>query len=148
MKYDLQFILDRVKISKRTGCWLWQKSTAAGYGQFGIKRPNKKLKVVRAHRFVYELVYGKVPNKILVRHVKCRNRRCCNPSHLKAGTYTDNYYDSADTHERAYARRRGKPAHNRQPLMVNGKLYQSIIQAIKELHIGHKKLKKIGIKLR
>lgn len=59
-----------------------------GYGRF--RHENSSDGVVRAHRYAFELVYGHCPD--LLRHT-CNNPRCCNVSHLKAGTAQDNYDD-------------------------------------------------------
>lgn len=72
------------------GCWEWQGSTAAfGYGEF---RYNDKL--IRAHRYSYELHYGPIDGDLSILH-GCDNPRCCRPTHLSAGTQADNMNDVA-----------------------------------------------------
>lgn len=51
-------------------------------------------KLVRAHRYSYELHYGPIGPGLIVRH-ECDNPRCCNPLHLSAGTQKDNMNDAA-----------------------------------------------------
>jgi hypothetical protein len=64
-----------------TGCWTWLAAkTADGYGVFwhdGLQ--------LRAHRFVYEVYRGEIPEDLQIDHL-CRNRGCVNPYHLEAVT--------------------------------------------------------------
>ena len=81
-------IIDRFEkfIDKSGECWLWTGCKRKGYGAF---RANGE--TVAAHRFMYELVYGSIPNNLFVRH-KCRGK-CVNPEHLELGTQQDNEKD-------------------------------------------------------
>jgi len=64
-----------------TGCLIWQRALTSGYA---VGRPpgGKPIKVARA---VYIDCFGEAPAGNLVRQT-CRNRACCEPSHLLAGT--------------------------------------------------------------
>lgn len=85
-------------------CWLWTASTYQnGYGQLGIEHGNH----TSAHRFSYEIHYGKIPNGRVVMHT-CDNPRCVNPAHLKLGTQQDNV---GDMHQK---RRNRQPKGERQ----------------------------------
>ena len=42
-----------------------------------------------AHRAVYEVFYGPIPNGLVIDHL-CRVRCCVNPAHLEAITQADN----------------------------------------------------------
>lgn len=69
-------------------CLEWQGSTNEhGYGSI---RVNKKL--IKAHRFAYELAYGPIPDGMDVLH-HCDNPPCCRPDHLFRGTAADNGRD-------------------------------------------------------
>ena len=84
-------IVDRFwsKVNKTDTCWLWVGGKLyTGQGQFST--PNG---TVLAHRFSYELINGKIPDKIKVLH-KCDVSFCVNPDHLFLGTDTDNMQDA------------------------------------------------------
>jgi len=74
------------KIDKRgeDECWNWLDRLSNGYGQMRFNN-----KAYGAHRFVYEEVYGMIPEGLFICH-KCNNPSCCNPNHLYAGTQKDN----------------------------------------------------------
>jgi hypothetical protein len=73
------------KVQKGDGCWLWLAARLAnGYGVFSYGgRP------VYAHRFVYELTFGPLPEGTEIDHL-CRNRWCVRPDHLEAVPHVEN----------------------------------------------------------
>lgn len=76
-----------LKIDKTGDCWLWTSAkTPHGYGLITIKQ-----KTHYAHRVMYMLYNGTIPDGLDVRH-KCRNK-CVNPEHLELGTRSENCQD-------------------------------------------------------
>lgn len=70
------------------GCWQWTGYIEKnGYTRFQIHYPRRngkrtKPKRIPAHRFSYELKYGKIPEGKHIHHI-CHNPSCVNPDHLK-----------------------------------------------------------------
>ncbi|MCG8614512.1 MAG: HNH endonuclease [Pseudomonadales bacterium] len=78
-------IWSRVQINSESECWPYIGSTFSGrYGRFFVNG-----RAVLAHRQVYEMTNGSVPDGLFVMH-KCNNKLCCNPSHLTVGTNSEN----------------------------------------------------------
>jgi len=69
------------------GCWSWVGSTRSGYGVFSIG--GKHRRTMAAHRLVYELLVGPIPEGLQIDHL-CRNRGCVRPSHLEPVTAAEN----------------------------------------------------------
>lgn len=77
-----------LKVKKSAGCWEWcGAGSAKGPGNF-----NPGGRTVSAHRFSWELHYGRVDDGLWVLH-KCDNPRCVRPDHLFLGTAQDNVDD-------------------------------------------------------
>jgi len=75
-------------ITLTNNCFEWNGSKDSnGYGLFGINH-----KLVRAHRFSFELFNGSIPPGLDVLH-KCDNPCCVRPDHLFLGTDKDNVKD-------------------------------------------------------
>lgn len=72
-----------------TGCWLWGggPKNNARYGTISVSG-----KDIPAHRFSYQMHYGKIPTGMHVCH-KCDVTFCVNPEHLFLGTHRDNMHD-------------------------------------------------------
>lgn len=80
-------------IPLENGCWEWiSAKDKNGYGITSISPPRKN---VRAHRLMYILTKGDIPEGYLVCH-NCPtgdNPSCINPDHLFLGTAKDNSKD-------------------------------------------------------
>jgi hypothetical protein len=85
-------------------CWPWLGSMRNGYG--AIKHEHG---VLGTHVVAFVIANGAVPDGLIVTH-SCDNRACCNPSHLKAGTFADNVVEMNE--RRRITAPRGEETHN------------------------------------
>jgi hypothetical protein len=69
-------------------CWVWTGRTVNGYGRIKVNGRDQA-----AHRFVWEDIYGSIPEGLEVLH-RCRNRACVRPLHLRLGTHAANMHDN------------------------------------------------------
>lgn len=72
------------KINKTVSCWEWVASKQNGYGILNNKNGSNL-----AHRIMYELYVGEIPNGLVIDHL-CRNKGCVNPKHLEPVTQREN----------------------------------------------------------
>lgn len=73
------------KVDQTGDCWLWTAYTdGKGYGQF-----NNGDRLIRAHRYSYELTNGPIPDGLQLDH-RCRVPSCVNPDHLRLATNKQN----------------------------------------------------------
>jgi hypothetical protein len=84
-------------------CWDWDGAlNSHGYGNVKIDGRNKK-----AHRVVFERVWGvKLPRRRVLDHL-CRNRKCVNPWHTEPVTVRENTLRGNGASARSYRMARG-----------------------------------------
>lgn len=94
-------LLDRLesRIEKTSDCWIWKgKVDKTGYGSFGL-RDNGVSRTRSAHKIVYEVLVGEIPQGFQLDHSChdpeicfgfCPHRLCVNPSHLEIVTPKQN----------------------------------------------------------
>jgi len=85
-------VVDRFwsKVERRgpDDCWDWTASRHEfGYGRISISGV-----IYASHRIAYAIANGEPPTGYLVLH-SCDRAACCNPRHLRVGTYEDNLMD-------------------------------------------------------
>lgn len=78
-------LAERVAVNGQTGCWEFAGyRSPKGYGILG-----RSGRMYRAHRYVYELLVGPIPDELVLDHL-CRVRHCVNPAHLEPVTNVEN----------------------------------------------------------
>ena len=104
-----------------TECWIWKRGKdSQGYGVIYVDGAQWTV-----HRYAYTVTFGQIPDGLLVRHM-CHRKSCCNPKHLRLGTYRDNWQDSEEIHREA-ARTRIHP--DSEECVIDGVLYSSLRKA-------------------
>lgn len=93
-----------VNIDKKTGAWLWSGGISrGGYGVFWVDG-----KSIGAHRYAYQMKYGKIPKGMFICHKHEElGRHNVNPDHLFIGTAEDNNKDIANKDRTAYGEKNG-----------------------------------------
>ena len=81
------------RVDRKTGCWVWRR---AGNGD-GAGRVWFDGKLRLAHRVVYEMVKGPIPDGLQLDHL-CANRLCVNPDHLEPVTNRENKLRGGEPH--------------------------------------------------
>src|SRR5882757_480341 len=74
-------------VKQEDGCWIWQGPPSnAGYGSYNVHNDRTYI----AHRYVYELHKGPVPDGLDLDHL-CMVKMCVNPDHLEPVTRKENH---------------------------------------------------------
>ena len=75
------------------GCWLWSKNiNRNGYGRIYVANGKGNGKREVAHKHIYKLLHGEYDEKLLLDHVYCKHRNCCNPTHVEPVTPQNNVH--------------------------------------------------------
>jgi predicted DNA-binding protein (UPF0251 family) len=99
-------ILSRISIGNGDECWLWTGfKNEHGYGRMKFNG-----KATLAHRAIWFIHYGEIPESMCVCH-RCDVPACCNPSHLFLGTHKDNMLDCKAKGRNASGDRSGARTH-------------------------------------
>lgn len=118
------------KVEKTESCWLWRSSMRNGYGI--LRTPHgQSHKVFYAHRFVWELTYGPIPDGLCVCH-HCDVQLCVRPDHLFLGTIADNNRDMLEK-GRGRASENSRNRGERNPW---AKLQADDVRAIREARVS------------
>lgn len=84
---QIQKFVRNVEYDNLNGCWIWKLSKdTKGYGRIWLFGKYKS-----THRLAYEYWKGEIPKELQIDHL-CRNRACCNPTHLEAVTAKENWH--------------------------------------------------------
>src|SRR4029453_7309137 len=76
---------EKVRIEKN-GCWRWLGAVGSGgYGDFRCGR-----RMIRVHRLTYAVYRGDLPTDLVLDHVVCNDKLCCNPWHVELRTDREN----------------------------------------------------------
>lgn len=95
---------DRYTVRNEKECIEWDGCRDKdGYGVIGKTTYGES----RAHRHVYKLVHGSIPDGMVIRH-KCDNPSCCNVDHLVPGTNAENSADMLSRNRSAKGERVGR----------------------------------------
>jgi hypothetical protein len=75
-------------VQKSEGCWMWTGPTDGG--RYPYPRASvPSIGVVGAHRAVYELLVGPIPDGLTLDHL-CRHPMCVRPDHMEPVTLREN----------------------------------------------------------
>lgn len=94
-------------VHRGESCWTWRGGH--NYRRGGVRSYavlNWRGKVKGAHRVMWELTNGPIPDGKFVLHL-CDNQWCIRPDHLYIGTHEDNTRDAVMRHRIAVGERQG-----------------------------------------
>lgn len=112
-------IKSKIQHNSITGCWEWTACiTSTGYGRVWNGR-----RADWAHRVLFELVRGPVPDGKVLDHL-CRVRHCVNPGHLDPVTDLENTL-RGNNPDITRSRHRAKTFCKRQHPLFGANLYRA-----------------------
>ena len=81
----LERLSDKISPEPNSGCWLWTGALSTrGYARIWHQGQMRQ-----AHRIMYEMTRGSIPNPLVIDHL-CRVRHCVNPDHMEVVTNREN----------------------------------------------------------
>jgi hypothetical protein len=93
------------KVDAEGDCWLWVGASSGIYGFFWDGQ-----KQTQAHRAVWEMMVGPIPNGLHIDHL-CKVNHCVNPDHLEPVTCAENLWRGQGPASKAYSRKRRNRTH-------------------------------------
>lgn len=91
-------LFDKIHVEPNTGCWLWVGAYSKGGRCGGYGSCKDKGSARQAHVVVYEHLVGTIPKRKRFLDHRCRQIKCCNPSHLEPVTKSENNRRSSCWH--------------------------------------------------
>lgn len=84
----LRRLFSKIAVDRQSGCWNWTGClNHNGYGKVTYAYQD-----TTAHRLMYAWLVAPISRarEVVIDHVVCSNRRCCNPAHVAISTTKDN----------------------------------------------------------
>lgn len=130
------------KVQRGPGCWTWKAGICkakgrGGYGQYWLDGKTR-----RAHRVVWEMGKGKIPEGMCVCHT-CDNRKCVRPSHLFLGTRLDNNRDATAKGRNPHGETAGRAKLTEKDVKTIRKDNRTCVSIAKEYAVSHQLISRI-----
>ena len=124
------------KINNGDDHWRWIGTIEKknGYGVIGINGKN-----LRAHRVVWSMYFGSIPEGALVLH-KCDTPWCVNPKHLYIGTPADNMHDKHNRKRDGFSLHPEKYQERRTTAKLDWNKANTIRRLVLIDHISHRQI--------
>ena len=91
---SLHLLFEKIRVLPN-GCWEWCAAKIKGYGVIKI-RAIRKTSPIQAHRLTHQLLYGVIPEDVLLHHKvedNCIGPACCHPWHTQKTNRADHIRD-------------------------------------------------------
>lgn len=90
----LERFWNKVDVRGPAECWPWHTASENEYGKFSVKRP--PFRQIGSHVFSWIIANrSDVPEGCIILH-SCDFKKCVNPAHLSAGTYSQNTKEAVE----------------------------------------------------